>query len=92
MRDKTAYGNQRNFLLLSQRPRQQGVGTAVLDKHRFAIVDKRAGEIREPPLEREIVHHAGFHVVAVERYSKAVSAAQIALLFEKVKILTNGDF
>jgi hypothetical protein len=37
-------------------------------------------------------HHAGFDIFAVQRDGIAMGAAQIALLFQQIQILANGDF
>lgn len=63
-----------------------------LDKDRLAVVDLSGGVLRQPLLEREVGHHAGVDVVALQRHGGAMYPLQIAALFQQVEILPDGDF
>ena len=87
-----AYGDDGNVFLIGKRARQKGVTATIFNKDGLTVIHQGCSKLRQLPLERIIVHHAGFNVVAVQWNGISVRTPQVALFFQKIQILTNGDF
>ena len=92
VRDIAADGDDGNVFLIGKRARQKGIAAAVFNKDGLAVVHQGRGKFRQFTFERVVIHHARLHVIAVQRDSISVRATQVALFFQQIKILTDGDF
>ena len=82
MRNIAADGDDGNIAALGKRTGEKGVATAVFDKYRLTGVDQLCGARSQFTFDREMGHHTGFDIFAIQRYGETMSPAQIALLFQ----------
>ena len=91
MGDIAADGYDGDIAAFGEGARQQGVAAAVFDEYRFAGAHQRRRPAGQFTFNGEMGHHAGFNIFTVQWDCIAMGAAQIALLFQQIQILANGD-
>ncbi len=92
MSNIAAHRDNSDIFLLSEGACQQRIAAAIFNKYRFTGLHRGGGKFRQFALQGKIIEHAGFNIVAFQRDRIAMGAAQIALLFQRIQILTDGHF
>ncbi len=92
MRNIAAHRDNSDIFLLSKGTGQQRIAAAVFNKYGFTGLHRGGSKFRQLALQGKIIEHAGFNIVAFQRYRIAMGAAQIALLFQRIQILADSHF